>query len=91
MICTVARARFVRGIHINHEGVMSHSARFYTDSLALNGSAPRILLKTDRRGLPWMALIVNASVGFLTYMSLGAGSGKVFGWYVSWGHLNGFE
>ena len=29
-----------------------------------------------------MALIVNASFGFLAYMSLGAGSGKVFGWYV---------
>ncbi|EPS97222.1 hypothetical protein FOMPIDRAFT_1032088 [Fomitopsis schrenkii] len=49
-------------------------------SLAINGSAPRIFSKTDRRGLPWVALIVNASVGFLTYMSLGAGSGKVFGW-----------
>lgn len=63
-------------------GGAAHGAYSCTDSLAINGSAPRIFSKTDRRGLPWVALIVNASVGFLTYMSLGAGSGKVFGWYV---------
>ncbi|KZT11237.1 amino acid permease [Laetiporus sulphureus 93-53] len=49
-------------------------------SLAINGNAPRVFAKTNRWGIPWVALIVNSILGCLAYMDVGATSGKVFGW-----------
>ncbi|KAH9839004.1 amino acid permease [Rhodofomes roseus] len=49
-------------------------------SLAINGNAPQIFSKTNKRGLPWVALTVNALLGCLAYMDVGSGSAKVFGW-----------
>ncbi|KZT65366.1 amino acid permease [Daedalea quercina L-15889] len=49
-------------------------------SLSINGNAPKIFSRTNGRGLPWVALIVNSLLGCLAYMDVGSGSGKVFGW-----------
>ncbi|KAH9932565.1 amino acid permease/ SLC12A domain-containing protein [Fomitopsis serialis] len=49
-------------------------------SMAINGNAPHIFKKTDKRGLPWVALTFNAVLGCLAYMDVRSGSGKVFGW-----------
>ncbi|PCH39052.1 amino acid permease [Wolfiporia cocos MD-104 SS10] len=48
--------------------------------LAVNGNAPKIFMTVNKRGLPWVALIVNAALGCLAFMGIGSGSGTVFGW-----------
>ncbi|OBZ70521.1 Dicarboxylic amino acid permease [Grifola frondosa] len=57
--------------------------------LAANGNAPSIFLKVTKHGLPWVSVMICASFGLLSYMDLGSGSGRVFGWtaisgLVSW-------
>jgi amino acid transporter len=48
--------------------------------LAVNNQAPKIFARTTKNGLPWVALIVCALFGGLSYMSLSKGAGKVFGY-----------
>ncbi|CCL98194.1 uncharacterized protein FIBRA_00188 [Fibroporia radiculosa] len=52
-------------------------------SLAINGNAPKFFARVDRRGLPFMGLIVNAALGALAYMDISNGSGRVFGWFAN--------
>jgi amino acid transporter len=51
--------------------------------LAEDGQAPRILLRTNRFGTPYLA--IGASLIFmpLVYLSLGSNSSVVFGWFVN--------
>jgi amino acid transporter len=51
--------------------------------LAEDGQAPRILLRTNRYGTPYLA--IGASLVFmpLVYLSLGSNSSVVFGWFVN--------
>lgn len=49
-------------------------------ALAINGNAPKIFAKVNKRGLPWVALTTNAALGGLAYMDLGSSSGTVFSW-----------
>jgi amino acid transporter len=51
--------------------------------LAEDGQAPRILLRTNRFGTPYLA--IGASLVFmpLVYLSLGSNSSVVFGWFVN--------
>ncbi|EIN13541.1 amino acid permease [Punctularia strigosozonata HHB-11173 SS5] len=62
------------------------SSDLYTSSralygLALAGNAPRIFLKTTKRGLPWLALVTCALFTTLAFMSVNSGAGTVFGWF----------
>jgi len=64
------------------------SSDLYTSSralygLAAAGNAPRIFLKTLPNGLPIASLIFCSAFACLAYMGVGAGSGKVFGWFSS--------
>lgn len=62
------------------------SSDLYTSSralygLALNGQAPAILKKTNRWGLPWVAVLVGVAFSLLSFMSVGSASaGTVFGY-----------
>lgn len=47
-------------------------------ALALGGSAPSILAKTDRRGVPVVALAISASFCCLAYMNIIEASATVF-------------
>src|SRR5271170_4613366 len=47
-------------------------------ALALGGSAPAIIAKTDRRGVPIVALGISASVCSLAYMNVVEASATVF-------------
>ena len=51
--------------------------------LAEDGQAPRVLLRTNRFGTPYLA--IGASLIFmpLVYLSLGSNSSVVFGWFVN--------
>ncbi|KAF5318205.1 hypothetical protein D9758_018628 [Tetrapyrgos nigripes] len=64
------------------------NADVYTSSralygLALAGNAPKVFLKTTKRGLPWVALIPSAAFGLLGLMSLGDSAGTVFNYFVN--------
>ncbi|GAA5911107.1 hypothetical protein JCM8208_000278 [Rhodotorula glutinis] len=65
------------------------SSDLYTSSralygLALNGQAPAILKKTNRWGLPWVAVLVGVAFSLLSFMSVGSTSaGKVFGYFAN--------
>merc|ERR1711939_160955 len=53
-------------------------------SLALNGQAPAILKKTNRWGLPWVAVLVGVAFSLLSFMSVGSASaGTVFGYFAN--------
>ncbi|KAF9068023.1 amino acid permease/ SLC12A domain-containing protein [Rhodocollybia butyracea] len=62
------------------------SSDLYTSSrslhgLALSGNAPRIFLRTTRRGLPYVSIIFCASFSLLAFMGVSSGAGTVFGWF----------
>lgn len=50
-------------------------------ALASKGQAPRIFLKTNKKGLPYYGVIGAAIFMPLSYMSVSAGSAKVFDWF----------
>ncbi|OZJ02700.1 hypothetical protein BZG36_04603, partial [Bifiguratus adelaidae] len=53
-------------------------------ALAVNRQAPRFLLATTKRGLPWICVTISAAFGLLAFMSIGgATSGQVFGWFAN--------
>ncbi|ANB14576.1 Dip5p [Sugiyamaella lignohabitans] len=52
-------------------------------SLAANNQAPKVFLRTNKRGLPWVGLIVTGLFLPLSYMSLSSSSSKVFGYLVN--------
>jgi len=64
------------------------SSDLYTSSralygLALSGNAPKIFLKTNKRGVPMVSIIFCSIFSFLAFMSLSGSSAKVFGWFMN--------
>ncbi|KAG7450323.1 amino acid permease [Guyanagaster necrorhizus] len=62
------------------------SSDLYTSSralygLAASGNAPKIFLRTTRKGLPYVSIIFCSLFATLAYMGVSNGSGKVFGWF----------
>lgn len=53
----------------------------YLFALAQNGQAPRFLLKCTKRGVPIYCVLITASIGLLTYMTVSEGANNVFGWF----------
>jgi amino acid transporter len=49
--------------------------------IALQGKAPRILARTDRRGVPYVALALSACFCLLAYMNVSSDSKIVFGYF----------
>ncbi|KAF8522920.1 amino acid transporter [Hysterangium stoloniferum] len=47
------------------------------------GMAPPIFLRTNRRGTPWIALLLGASFSLLSYTGLSSGSSRVFTWFAN--------
>ncbi|KAL4917192.1 amino acid permease/ SLC12A domain-containing protein [Aspergillus aurantiobrunneus] len=50
--------------------------------LAKEGKAPKILTKTDRRGVPFVALGLCALIACIAYMNVSSSSKTVFGYFV---------
>ncbi|KAK0246047.1 amino acid permease [Armillaria nabsnona] len=64
------------------------SSDLYTSSralygLAASGNAPKIFLRTTRKGLPFVSIIFCSLFAALSYMGVNEGSGKVFGWFAN--------
>lgn len=62
------------------------SSDLYTSSraiygLALSGNAPKVFMKTTRKGMPYVAVTFCALFASFAYLSLGSGSGTVFVWF----------
>ncbi|KAE9410882.1 amino acid permease [Gymnopus androsaceus JB14] len=62
------------------------SSDLYTSSralygLALSGNAPSFLLRTSKRGLPYVCLLICAAFSLLAFMGVNSGAGTVFGWF----------
>jgi amino acid transporter len=53
------------------------------DGLSLSGNAPKIFLKTTKKGLPWAAVTLAALFALLSFMSVSGGAGRVFGWFAN--------
>ncbi|CCH46304.1 General amino acid permease [Wickerhamomyces ciferrii] len=52
-------------------------------ALAVKGQAPKIFLKTNKRGLPWVGTIFVAIFMPLAYMNVSKNAANVFNWFQS--------
>ncbi|EIW85227.1 dicarbixylic amino acid permease [Coniophora puteana RWD-64-598 SS2] len=51
--------------------------------MAVQGDAPRVLARVDRRGVPWTALLVVIAFTCLTFTNVSTSSAKVFAYFVN--------
>ncbi|KIP01622.1 hypothetical protein PHLGIDRAFT_96848 [Phlebiopsis gigantea 11061_1 CR5-6] len=61
--------------------VYSSSRALY--GLAVNNNAPRIFMRVNRWGLPYVAVATSCAFGLLAYMAVSSGAGRVFGWFAN--------
>lgn len=59
-------------------------------SLALNGQAPKWCTKTDKRGVPYVAVIATWSIGLLSYLNVSENAAKVFTWFQNISTISGY-
>ncbi|PNS16181.1 Proline-specific permease [Sphaceloma murrayae] len=59
-------------------------------SLAVAGSAPKMLAKCNRYGLPIYAVIASSLFGLLAFLSVGSQAGQVFNYFISLTNTAGF-
>lgn len=53
----------------------------YLFALAQNKQAPQFLLKCTKAGVPVYCVLITASMGLLTYMTVSEGASNVFNWF----------
>ena len=53
----------------------------YLFALAQNGQAPKVFLTCTKAGVPVYCVLITASVGLLTFMTVSSGANNVFGWF----------
>jgi amino acid transporter len=58
--------------------------------LAESGSAPKFMLRTTKKGVPYFAVTFTASFGLLGFMNLSDNAGEVFGWFLNITAIAGF-
>lgn len=68
------------GLSCGNAFMYSSSRTLY--SLAQDHKAPRILLKCNKAGVPWVCVTTVAIIGLLAYLASSQGSAVVFGWFV---------
>ncbi|KAM0425533.1 hypothetical protein ACHAPT_009323 [Fusarium lateritium] len=59
-------------------------------SLAVNGQAPHFLTHTNRRGVPWVAILCTWSIGLLSFLNVNNSGAKVFTWFMNLTTISGF-
>ncbi|KIJ55957.1 hypothetical protein M422DRAFT_198811 [Sphaerobolus stellatus SS14] len=70
------------------------SSDLYTSSRALyglakTGQAPKIFARTNKRGTPWVSLLLSTALGLLAYMGLSSSSNQVFQWFSNMSAVTG--
>lgn len=55
----------------------------YLFAMAQQRQAPRFLLKCNKGGVPYLCVLITASISLLTFMTVSAGGANVFNWFAS--------
>ncbi|CCH42991.1 Proline-specific permease [Wickerhamomyces ciferrii] len=58
-------------------------------SLAKAGKAPKIFLKVNKQGVPWVACAFTAIICCLSYLNVSSGSAQVFTWFTNISTISG--
>jgi amino acid transporter len=59
-------------------------------SMAATGQAPRVFARTNRRGVPYLAVLATWAVGLLAYLNVSENGARVFGWFSNVSTISGF-
>lgn len=59
-------------------------------SLALNGQAPKLFRRTNKYGVPWVAVLGTWSIGLLAYLNVSNSGATVFGWFMNISTISGY-
>lgn len=51
--------------------------------MAQAGRAPRILMRTNKQGVPWVSVLLTLLVSCLSFLSVSAGTVKVLNWWIN--------
>ncbi|TYJ58458.1 hypothetical protein B9479_000665 [Cryptococcus floricola] len=51
-------------------------------SLAQQGQAPKVFLRTNRHGVPYVSVTATLLIGCLAYLSVSSGTAKVLNWWI---------
>jgi amino acid transporter len=58
--------------------------------MALNGEAPKIFGRTNRNGVPYVAVLATWAVGLLAYLNVSNTGAQVFTWFSNISTISGF-
>lgn len=59
-------------------------------SLAIEGKAPKVFTKVNKRGVPVPALLLTVAIGALAFLTSFVGDGKAYTWLINVSALSGF-
>lgn len=59
-------------------------------SMSINRQAPRIFSKTNRNGVPYVAVLFTWLPGLLAFLNLSSSAAEVFNWFVNLSTISGF-
>ncbi|UNI13706.1 hypothetical protein JDV02_000425 [Purpureocillium takamizusanense] len=59
-------------------------------SMSLTGQAPKFFNRTNRRGVPWVAVLFTWAFGLLAYLNVSNTGATVFNWFVNISTISGF-
>jgi amino acid transporter len=59
-------------------------------SLALNGQAPRVFRLTNRRGVPWVAVLFTWCPALLAFLNVSNSGATVFSWFTNISTISGY-
>lgn len=58
--------------------------------LAVNDQAPKIFRKTNKNGVPWVAVLATWSIGLLAFLNVSNSGATVFNWFMNISTISGY-
>lgn len=58
--------------------------------LAESGTAPKVLMRTNKHGVPYVAVVATSCVGFLAFLNMSNNAATVFDWLLNISAVAGF-
>ncbi|KAI0000270.1 amino-acid permease inda1 [Xylariaceae sp. FL0662B] len=59
-------------------------------SMSINGQAPKIFSRTNKRGVPWVAVLFTVLFGCLAFLNVSNSGATVFAWFTNISTISGF-
>ncbi|TVY86028.1 Proline-specific permease, partial [Lachnellula willkommii] len=59
-------------------------------SMSLSGQAPKVFSRTNRRGIPYLAVLATWSISLLAYLNVSNTGATVFNWFVNISTISGY-